>query len=377
MKILSLFDGMSCGYMAMLLAGIEVEAYDAYEIDQYAIKVSQHNFPRIVHHGNVFDGDFTKYEGYDFLIGGSPCTYWSLAQKAEVREKTAEGEGWSLFNQYIRALNEAKPKYFIFENNSSMDDEVRRGIDNAFGIEATELNSALVSAQNRQRLYWVGVRQEDGSYRKITVRTPDDQGILLRDILESGQGLSQTGKSFSLTSSYMFGIDLSSSMEKNKRTLVAEPVCINSKDENNKQPPVQDRVYDINGKATAILSSNFNNQILVPAEMESKEVELHEGKRKKKQVYHVENGQITIKGKPFPVKIEDGDYIIRKLTIRECMRLQTVPEWFDFSPISMTQAYKCLGNGWTIEIIRHLINCCLAGEVDGKQISIFDLMDVI
>ena len=364
MKILSLFDGMSCGYMAMLLAGIDVESYDAYEIDPYAIKVSKHNFPQIKHHGNVFDGDFTKYEGCDFLIGGSPCTYWSLAQKADVRETSAEGEGWTLFNEYIRALNEAKPKYFIFENNASMDETVQAAIDRAFGIEATELNSALVSAQNRCRLYWVGVRQEDGSYRKITIRKPDDRGILLRDILESGEGLSLTGKSFSLTSSYMFGIDLNSSLDKNKRTLVAEPVCINTKDMNNKQPPVQDRVYDINGKATAILSSNFNNRIAVPVY----------GEKGKHPIYEVRGGMIRIKDKEYPVKIADGDYIIRKLTIRECMRLQTVPEWFDFSPISKTQAYKCLGNGWTVEIIRHLIACCLAGEVDGKQMSIFDLL---
>lgn len=419
MKILSLFDGMSCGYMAMLLAGIEVESYDAYEIDPYAIKVSKHNFPRINHHGNVFDADFTKYDGYDFLIGGSPCTYWSLAQKPEIREKTAEGEGWTLFNQYVRAINEAHPKYFIFENNSSMDDAVRAAIDRTLGIEATELNSALVSAQNRCRLYWVGVRQDDGTYRKITIRKPDDCGIYLRDILESGQGLSQTGKSFSLTSSYMFGIDVNSSMDKNKRTLVAEPVCINSKDENNKQPPVQDRVYDIDGKATALLSSNFNNRIAVPVDLDllsegemnytfteqeyrsrqnfinkpaeepkSKCVvanfckgvpynilaEPASGRKGYKPIYQVRDGQIEINDKKYPVKIADGDYIIRKLTIRECMRLQTIPEWFDFSCISKTQAYKCLGNGWTVEIIRHLINCCLAGEVDGKQVSIFDLL---
>lgn len=376
MKILSLFDGMSCGYMAMLLAGIEVEAYDAFEIDQYAIKVSQHNFPRIVHHGNVFDGDFTKYEGYDFLIGGSPCTYWSIAQKPEVREKSAEGEGWSLFNQYIRALNEAKPKYFIFENNSSMDDEVRAAIDNELGIEATELNSALVSAQNRCRLYWVGVRQDDGSYRKITVRPPDDQGILLRDILESGYPLRD--KTNCIDANYYKGGNFSNpERQSGVRSYVAEPVCINSKDKNNKQPPVQDRVYDINGKATAILSSNFNNQILVPAGLGIDNFETARGRKGCKPIYQVRDRHITINDKQYPVKIEDGDYIIRKLTIRECMRLQTVPEWFDFSCLSKTQAYKCLGNGWTIEIIRHLINCCLAGEVDGKQISIFDLMDVI
>lgn len=152
MKVLSLFDGMACGMIAMLGAGVEVESYDAYEIDKFAKAVASHNFPIIQQHGDVFQGDFTKYEGVDFLIGGSPCTYWSIAQKNN-RETTASGVGWELFSQYIRALHEAKPKYFIYENNYSMSKEIRASIDEAFGFEAVHINSALVSAQHRQRLY--------------------------------------------------------------------------------------------------------------------------------------------------------------------------------------------------------------------------------
>ena len=166
MKILSLFDGMACGMIAMLNAGIEVESYDAYEIDKYAIKVSSHNFPNIKHHGDVFQADFTQYEGVDFLVGGSPCTYWSIAQKNN-RETEASGMGWELFSQYVRAVKEAKPRFFIYENNYSMSAAIRASIDEAFGFEAVHINSALVSAQNRQRLYWVGMRNKDGSYSKV------------------------------------------------------------------------------------------------------------------------------------------------------------------------------------------------------------------
>ena len=108
-KVLSLFDGMACGMIAMQLAGVEVESYDAYEIDKYAIKTAQHNFPMIKEHGDVFSADFTQYEGVDFLIGGSPCTYWSIAQTKN-RETVASGMGWELFSQYVRALRESNPK---------------------------------------------------------------------------------------------------------------------------------------------------------------------------------------------------------------------------------------------------------------------------
>lgn len=168
MKVLSLFDGMACGMIAMNLAGVDVESYDAYEIDEYAVKTAQYNFPMIREHGDVFAADFTQYEGVDFMVGGSPCTYWSIAQTKN-RETVASGIGWELFSQYVRALHEAKPKYFIYENNKSMSKEIRASIDKTFGFEAVLINSALVSAQNRQRLYWVGKRNADGTYSKVNV----------------------------------------------------------------------------------------------------------------------------------------------------------------------------------------------------------------
>lgn len=188
MKVLSLFDGMACGMISMILSDVKVEKYVAYEIDKYAVQTSSHNFPMIEHKGDVFQADFKEYEGFDFLVGGSPCTYWSIAQTKN-RETTASGLGWELFSQYVRALREAKPKYFIYENNKSMSAAIRQSITETFGFEPICINSALVSAQNRQRLYWVGKRQADGTYRKVKVNQPEDRGILLPDILETRGGM--------------------------------------------------------------------------------------------------------------------------------------------------------------------------------------------
>ncbi len=185
MKVLSLFDGMACGMLALMAAEIPVDRYVAFEIDKYAVQTSSHNFPMIEHRGDVFKADFTEFEGFDLLCGGSPCTYWSISQKNN-RETEASGMGWELFSQYVRALHEAKPRFFVYENNKSMAPAIRESITNAFGFEPICINSASVSAQNRNRLYWVGKRNEDGTYSKVDVPQPEDRGILVKDILEGG-----------------------------------------------------------------------------------------------------------------------------------------------------------------------------------------------
>ena len=509
-KILSLYDGMACGMIAMQLAGVEVESYDAYEIDKYAIKTAQHNFPMIKEHGDVFDADFTQYEGVDFLIGGSPCTYWSIAQTKN-RETVASGMGWELFSQYVRALHEAKPKYFIYENNKSMSKDIRASIDKAFGFEAVLINSALVSAQNRQRLYWVGKRNEDGTYSKVNVEQPADRGILLKDVLDSTVAMDLTcndksytltasydgacawntierhqrnivaeplvttknGKSFAITANYVHIQDYPNdyaahTIEKSVKPLVAEAVCLryerteeakrcrkayeaheihhgyNELNELHPRPdgktntlttvlkdnqimePVcvaergrmycgQPQHYEArtDGKTNTLTSVEKDNRVAEPINdicqvgamprpdgeistsagfrvysTEAKgrylcangggagaktglyaipyEIEFYDNGKpikaigkdgKEITIYEVRDGKITIKGKQYPIKLKDGYYIIRKLTVSECMRLQTVPEWYEF-PVSNSQAYKMLGNGWTCEVICHLINSC-------------------
>ena len=427
MKVLSLFDGMACGMIAMQLDGVDVESYDAYEIDKYAIKTAQHNFPMIKEHGDVFEADFTQYDGVDFLIGGSPCTYWSIAQTKN-RETVASGMGWELFSQYVRALHEAKPKYFIYENNKSMSKDIRSSIDKAFGFEAVLINSALVSAQNRQRLYWVGKRNPDGTYSQVPVEQPEDKKILLRDILENGVVWYE--KSYNLTTS-CHGAIPEDTLKRHRHTMVAEPVnittdgkaqCIRAtcyKDgirniianEIDKKTGVAEpvkvgdvgnggqgnRVYSVNGKAvaqtaqsggigsnTGLYAVPYDCDVVITensircqrrdqkhSTVQGSHVNFDDGKSqtlspshipnviesksgKTRQVYEVRNGLITIKGKQYPIKLADGYYIIRKLTVRECMRLQTVPEWYEF-PVSDSQAYKMLGNGWTCEVIAHIL----------------------
>lgn len=409
MKVLSLFDGMACGMIAMNLAGVDVESYDAYEIDKYAVKTAQHNFPMIREHGDVFAADFTQYEGVDFMVGGSPCTYWSIAQTKN-RETVASGIGWELFSQYVRALHEAKPKYFIYENNKSMSKDIRASIDKTFSFEAVLINSALVSAQNRQRLYWVGKRNVDGTYSKVDVEQPDDRGILLRDILETGTAWQE--KSYNLTTRCNGAIP-DDTLKRHRHTMVAEPIRIGTIENDAKDKKFdsqQYRVYSPDGKGVTLCGNGGGVGAktglyavpmrvreatqrgyvdIAPGEcvdlaMPGSKTRRGRAMRNKANclttscdfyeycgtldmpIYQVRDGRITIKGKEYPIKLRDGCYIIRKLTVRECMRLQTVPENYEF-PVSNSQAYKMLGNGWTCEVIAHLIRSALndSGESNG------------
>ena len=312
--------------------GLQIDRYVAYEIDKYAVKVASHNFPFVEQRGDVFQADFTEFNDFDWLIGGSPCTYWSIAQKNN-RETEASGIGWELFSQYVRALHEAKPKYFLYENNKSMSKEIKASITEAFGFEPVLINSALVSAQNRQRLYWVGIRQADGTYRKANVEQPEDKGILLRDVLDGA--VARQEKSYALTTRCM-GATPEDTLKKHRHTMVAEPVCVAQRGRYAESGEIiQHYEPREDGKTNAITTVQKDNAIAEPV--------------------CLRNGLITIKDKRYPIKLADGYYIIRKLTVSECMRLQTVPEWYDFSVISNSQAYKCLGNGWTVDVITHLI----------------------
>lgn len=175
MKVLSLFDGISCGMVALERARIPVDRYVAYEIDKYAIEVSKKNYPQIEHKGDVFEADFSEYQGFDLLIGGSPCTYWSIAKNN--RETTPDGIGGQLFMQYVRALKESGCKYFLYENNYSIHKNIKEFISEQLGVEPIMINSALVSAQTRRRCYWTNIPG---------VEQPKDRGIILEDVIIGG-----------------------------------------------------------------------------------------------------------------------------------------------------------------------------------------------
>lgn len=409
-KVLSLFDGMACGMLAMQKAGVDVEEYTAYEIDKYAIWTATHNFPMIKECGDVFKADFTQYKDIDYIVGGSPCTYWSIAQKNN-RETEASGLGWELFSQYVRALREVKPKFFIYENNKSMSNAIRESITETFGFEPICINSALVSAQNRQRLYWVGKRNADGTYSKVDVKQPEDRGILLKDILN---GVADRDKSRAIIGSIgrtttrehfvknqgQMSFELvvipeygnceksrpvnagyskleiekwynrvySENKAKQQHDYVAEPIRVGALPRPNGELSTSQamRVYSTEGKSVNLVSGGGGmggktGLYAISVEFENdkpiKATSCADGKTY--TVFEVKNGLITIKGKEYPIKLVDGYYIIRKLTVSECKRLQTVPEWYEF-PVSDTQAYKMLGNGWTVDVITHLIESTLA-----------------
>lgn len=158
------------------------------------------------------------------LIGGSPCTRWSIAQTKN-RETKAEGIGWELFRNYVIARDKYQPDYFLYENNKSMSTAIREQITAELGVEPVLINSALVSAQNRQRLYWVGKRNPDGTYSQVPVEQPEDRGILLRDILETGVAWSE--KSYCITATEAKGSNPQQTLTKHRRTMVAEPIVVN------------------------------------------------------------------------------------------------------------------------------------------------------
>ncbi len=437
------------------------------------------------------------------LLGGSPCTHWSIAQTKN-RETEPEGLGWELFKNYLVALEKFQPDFFLYENNKSMAPAIREQITKELGVEPIEINSALVSAQGRKRLYWTNIPG---------VEQPEDKGILLRDILETGAVWRE--KAYTLRAS--IGVHggrssvLKTIMEPGKFSFngVAKPVMIGTIESDAKNAdfdsqqyrvyspdgksvtlcgkgggvgaktglyatPVRvgdmpnasgevsgsqsGRIYSVDGKgvplqarpngggadgaATGLYAVPFDCDVIITensircqrrdkkhSTVQGSHVNFEDGKSqtlsvahtpkviepieynplqscnvvvtdqnirctykdgsgtaqgytvyfddvkgpsviaghahkmkiiepatgKEWPVYEVRDGKITIKGEQYPIKLADGFYIIRKLTVTECKRLQTVPEEYIF-PVSDTQAYKMLGNGWTVDVIAHILS---------------------
>ena len=346
------------------------------------------------------------------LIGGSPCTHWSIAQTKN-RETEASGIGWELFLNYRIARDKYKPDFFLYENNKSMSPVIRAQITAELGVEPVLINSALVSAQNRQRLYWVGKREPDGTYSQVAVEQPEDRCILLRDILESG--VCWREKAYTLKANY-FKSSATSAMDGghfpapmaaepvnkdgirnlvgntvDRKTCVAVPVRVGAMPNKDGELGTSQsrRIYSTDGKSVSLQArpngggadgaatglyavpagmawrgrengSAFemrddqkSNAVTATGHQSRLVIEAADGKQM--PVYEVRGGRITIKEKTYPIKLADGFYIIRKLTVTECKRLQTVPDIYAF-PVSDTQAYKMLGNGWTVDVIAHIMS---------------------
>lgn len=288
-------------------------------------------------------------------------------------------------------------------------------------FDCTLINSSKLSAQNRQRLYWFGKRNPDGTYSTVPIQQPDDRGILLRDILETGTPWQE--KSYCLTATEYKGSNVKNTVTKHRRTMIAEPVrigTIESATSGSDWDSKQYRVYSSDGKSVTLCGQGGGvgaktGLYAVPAgcdvvvtensircqrrdakhsTVQGTHVNFEDSKSqtvstshvpnviqdankepvKSRPVYEVKDGLITINGKQYPIKLADGFYIIRKLTVTECKRLQTVPDDYVF-PVSDTQAYKMLGNGWTVDVIAHILSHAPSIVSDGLDVlSMYDGM---
>lgn len=349
-NVLSLFDGMSCGQIALDQLGIPVGKYYAAEIDEYAITVTKKNYPNTIHLGDVTKVDGTKLDKIDLLIGGSPCQGFSFAGK----QLNFNDPRSALFFEYVRLLKECKPKYFMLEN-VRMKQEFQDIISSYLGVEPVMINSSLLSAQNRVRLYWTNIPN---------VTQPQDMGIVLKDILEDG--VVDRDKAHCLDANYFKGGNLKSYFEKHRRQLVfsKDGLC-HVGDADIKGNDSIKRVYHPDGKAptlTTMQGGHREPKILCGAfrgryyNDEGKRVD-HKQKVAglTKQTLEIrEDGKtntLTTVQKDNVVTVNDVYY--RKLTPLECERLQTVPDGYT-EGVSNTQRYKMLGNGWTVAVIKHI-----------------------
>lgn len=316
MRVLSLFDGISAGQVALGRAGIKVDNYFASEIDKYAISITQKNYPNTIQLGDIYNINYSKLPKIDMVIGGSPCTFWSISKKN--RETTSEGVGFDLFMQFVKAIEICKPKYFLYENNNSIHKDIKAAISEKLGVEPIMINSALLSAQQRKRCYWTNISN---------ITQPKDKGILLKDILVSG--VPYQNKAHTLTASYN-GAVIWNSLERHQRSMVAETVRLGQIGKGGQG----DRIYSVTGKSVC-LSANGG------------------GRGAKTGLYKID--------------LPDGDYLIRKLLPVECERLQTFGDGYT-EGVSNTQRYKALGNSWTVDVITHILSFMKLKEIYTYQL---------
>jgi len=359
MKILSLFDGISCARVALERAGIPVEAYYASEVDKYAIQISSKNYPDIIQLGDVkninnggvgrsifdFPKEAIEYKHIDLLIGGSPCQDLSIAKK---NRKGLSGERSGLFWEYVRILKEIKPKYFILENVASMPKEAKEVITKTLGVEPTMINAALVSAQNRKRLFWVGIRNDftktmgGENYYTLAISQPQDKNILLKDILEPKVDDSFIVKPKSNT---VRSSGRGSGINDRHNWDTIRIGTINKGGQG-------DRIYSPEGKSVGLSALGGGRGAktglyAIPVALRNR----GQGKKPEYNRTGKANSMTTVQTDSM---VEENS-IIRKLTPIECERLQGLPDNYT-EGISNTQRYKCLGNAFNCDVVAHILS---------------------
>lgn len=300
-NVLSLFDGMSCGQIALERVGIEIDNYYASEIDKYAIQVTQKNYPNTKQLGSIVDLNTNDLPSIDLLFGGSPCQSFSSIGNG----KGFDGKS-GLFWEYVRVLKETNTKYFLLEN-VVMKKEWEDIISEALGVKPIMINSNLVSAQNRKRLYWTNIPN---------IQQPEDKEMILSEILEE-----------KVEDKYY--------LSEKAIKYITDKTRLNKK------------LTSINGEKTTCLLSQYSqslNGTFLCVDCNGRIDDTKTGTLP--QRYY--KGTETQGSSPF---IFDGKY--RKLTPNECEKLQTIPLNYTDS-VSDTQRYKMIGNGWTVDVIAHI-----------------------
>jgi len=303
LNVVGFFDGISCGIEALKRIGIKPRRYYASEIDKHAIQVARNSHPEIIHIGNITNLKGEYFEQIDVALAGSPCQGFSFAgNKLNFNDPRS-----ALFFEFARMIKEMKPKYFLLEN-VPMKKEYQDVISRELGVEPIKIDSALVSAQSRKRLYWTNIPN---------VGQPEDRGLLLKDILETEGPFEWLSKP---RSEYLLKLaSLPGSVR--KRTLKEElspcPVKI--------LPQKGDFIYN-----------NHLGQNGV--------------------IFKKKAATLVCAGRHHVVSSLDGELRVRKLTAVECERLQTIRDGFT-SLAGKSQRYKMIGNGWTVDVIAHILSC--------------------
>jgi DNA (cytosine-5)-methyltransferase 3A len=382
LNVLSLFDGMSCGQQALERCGIEIENYYASEIDKYAIQVTMANYPNTIQLGSVVGVDGYKLPKIDLLIGGSPCQSFSFAGKRkgmatkceteiltlehylELKAEGYEFEGQSyLFWEFMRLLNECKPKYFLLEN-VEMGEKWEKVLSKAIGVNGIHINSALVSAQNRKRIYWTNIGMQPGGLfgdLESIIQQPKDKGVLLKDILESEvnekyflsakmfdwltRHSEKRGNEFKKTKGDRKSSCLSVSAQV-AVNLSADFIIHNTMPRSSTTGKGGTSPLSCNDGKTYCLDTGNTNAVEIKAIMLGRSKEWGAPENDKGKSYTL------CKEQPHGIKQNSR---IRRLTPIECERLQTVKDNYT-NHVSDSQRYKMLGNGWTIEVIAYIFN---------------------
>ena len=335
MNVLSLFDGMSCGQIALDQLGVKVDNYYASEIDKYAIKVTQKNYPNTKQIGSVTEVKGKDLPKIDLIICGSPCQGFSFAGK----QLNFNDPRSALFFQFVRLLRECKPKYFLLEN-VRMKKEYQEIISEYLGVEPVMINSALVSAQNRVRLYWTNI---------AGIEQPKDKGIVLKNILEDVVN-DEYNAGQHLLDGYKGGDQLNPNYKSQANTIHRDKTATLCAGTHGYSNGYVEKPYS--HREPKVLCGRIVGRKINPntGKRDDYNPDLKAEQRLEPRLDE-KSGTLTTVQKD-NVVITHPTY--RKLTPLECERLQTVPDGYT-SGVSNTQRYKLLGNGFTVDVIKHIL----------------------